>query len=322
METSKIHFYGGEPFLKFDLMKQIIEYSTNQFRRTGKKFLFSVTTNGLLLNKARLKYCVDSNIELTLSIDGIKEAHEIGRGKRSFFKVERIFTYLKEYPDFPLRIVSVITPENVIYLFRSVQYLVSQGVDELALSVQYDCYWSKPALEILEYQYKKAFCYLIECKSKGNRIQFDELRPPDTLRPVFQCNPGKYRIVVTPGGFLYTCSMLIPWSKRAFEMNNLHHFDDLCLGHIDSISQEVLKKKIKLLYSKRKLYGQYFRHTSQTECRDCEYIYQCSVCPAISMIYSSDPLYIPDWVCKINKILYSIGQEHWTVMDEKVFSLS
>lgn len=316
----EVSFWGGEPFLMFDLMEQVVEYSTNRFRPSGRIPQFSVTTNGTLLDKERLQYCVDVRMELTLSIDGTEEAHEMGRGKGSFDHVENVLPMYEAFPDFSLCTVSVITPENVIHLFDSVQYLVSKKVDELLLSLQYDCPWNRTDLEMLGHQYKKAFDYLVQYKSNGGKIKFNELRPPSPFKPVFQCNAGDNEIVVTPEGFIYGCSMHIPWSKRALDSNTQHRFEDLCLGHFGRFSTKGLKRKIESLTSNEWLRGQYYHRTSETECRNCEYLFQCAVCPAVSMIYCNDPLRIPDWVCEMNKTLYRIGRDYWKTSESELFS--
>jgi len=104
-----INFYGGEPFLEFDLMKQVRDYSIRQYKKKNGKSRFTVTTNGILLNRKNLLYCYHNGIELYLSIDGIKQAHEIGRGAGSFTKIKEVLSLYQSLPLIPLKIISVIT---------------------------------------------------------------------------------------------------------------------------------------------------------------------------------------------------------------------
>ncbi len=310
-DDPEVHFYGGEPFLEFELMKPIVEYAKRRFQEKGSMPRFTVTTNGTLLDDSRTRYCHENGVNITLSIDGVKQAHEIGRGSGSFARIEKVLSLFKRYPDILLKTVSVITPKNVKYLFESVSFLVDLGVNELQLTFQYDHEWNRGELDVLRDQYKKAYDLLMVQKTQGAKIRFNEVRPPNPLKPVFQCSAGKEGVVVTPEGLLYGCIMLIPWSKRAVELDITDHFAGLCLGHIDKINSKIFNKRLKQAYSDKRLSGQYFRHTSTAHCSTCEYLSLCSVCPASSMIYYDDPLLVPDWICEIKKIIFNISKKFW-----------
>lgn len=69
-----ISFYGGEPLVNFRLIKKCIEYVKKQ--PNTKDISFSMTTNGLLLRKNILKFLIENNVLLNVSIDGAKEIHD------------------------------------------------------------------------------------------------------------------------------------------------------------------------------------------------------------------------------------------------------
>ena len=85
-----IGFFGGEPLLCYDLIKRIIDYSNKNIKNNGS-IKFSITTNGLLLNKDRLEYLKSQNVDLCISIDGNEEIHNLNRiylnGRGSFNQV-------------------------------------------------------------------------------------------------------------------------------------------------------------------------------------------------------------------------------------------
>ena len=71
----EIDFFGGEPLMNFDVVKQTIEYIREQEKIHDKVFKLSLTTNGMLLDPAKVKYLTDQHISLILSLDGRPEVH-------------------------------------------------------------------------------------------------------------------------------------------------------------------------------------------------------------------------------------------------------
>jgi uncharacterized protein len=310
-EEPEIHLYGGEPFLEYELMQRIIGYSQKQCKKRNQSPSFRVTTNGSLLDRETVKYCRDSNVHLRLSIDGTRQAHETGRGEGTFKKVQDAFHIIKEYPELTLSTVSVVTPKNVEYLSESVRFLVEQGVDHLHTTFQLDEIWNPDDLRVLREEYEKAYTYLILNKRKGGKTEFDEYGTPDPMRPVFQCDGGYGVLIVTPEGELYSCLMLIPWSKKAVEMNTIDHFKGFGLGHVTELGSKKVEKRQEALLIDDRLSCQYFRHSSDKQCRNCDYIDVCGVCPAAGMIYSDDPYFVPDWVCSIRRTIFDVAGKFW-----------
>ena len=67
-------FYGGEPLLHFDLIKDCIHYLKTTYPHID--FLFSLTTNGTLLNKEKEDFLKEHGFLITISIDGPKDEHD------------------------------------------------------------------------------------------------------------------------------------------------------------------------------------------------------------------------------------------------------
>lgn len=72
----EIDFFGGEPLINMPLVKDVTEYVRKREKETGKIFKLTLTTNGLALNDANIKWLNDNNISLVLSTDGRKETHD------------------------------------------------------------------------------------------------------------------------------------------------------------------------------------------------------------------------------------------------------
>lgn len=75
-EHCELDFFGGEPLMNWHVVQQTIDYVHKQGKKHGKKIKMSLTTNGLLLDKEKVKYLTDNHISLILSLDGRKEMHD------------------------------------------------------------------------------------------------------------------------------------------------------------------------------------------------------------------------------------------------------
>ena len=307
-EQPSISFYGGEPLLEFELMQKCIEYSYAKFIKKDLTPKYLMTTNGSLLTEEIIDFCKQYNLKITLSMDGDKNAHEIGRGVGTFKSARSALALLQNYADLSVNIVAVVSPSNVHLLHDSVQYLLEQGLDELLLTFQFDEIWNKNSINILSDLYEKSYKLLVKERGKNKSFTFYKYTPPPYGKPLFQCNAGENGFVVTPDGYLFGCYMLIPWSKSALKYNTLHRFNDFCLGHLKSIYSTDFNKKRNNLICDKRLIGQYFRSTPNNNCSSCEFVTQCTFCPAIALIYSTDYCQIPQWVCEIKKILYITGR--------------
>jgi uncharacterized protein len=76
-EIIMISFYGGEPFLRFEFMKQCTEYAKQAGE--GKEILFNITTNGTIMDEDIENFLVENDIRLTFSLDGPEEVHNKNR---------------------------------------------------------------------------------------------------------------------------------------------------------------------------------------------------------------------------------------------------
>lgn len=99
-----VGFYGGEPLLRIDLIKEVVEYAKKQGE--GRDIHFHMTTNGTLLNETTIDFLVENNISLMISLDGPEEIHNRNRvfaanGQGTFRSIiNNIEAVRKKYPDY------------------------------------------------------------------------------------------------------------------------------------------------------------------------------------------------------------------------------
>lgn len=108
-EEVNIGFYGGEPLLEFNLVKEAILYAKSISE--GKKLTFSFTTNGTLFTKEIIEFMMAHDVMITISLDGPKEVHDKNRrfavsGCGTFEKVIKNLDFFKKnYPEYFNKII-------------------------------------------------------------------------------------------------------------------------------------------------------------------------------------------------------------------------
>ena len=72
----EVDFFGGEPLMNWDVVKQLVEYGRSLEEPNHKKFRFTLTTNGVLLNDEIMEYLNKEMSNVVLSLDGRKEVND------------------------------------------------------------------------------------------------------------------------------------------------------------------------------------------------------------------------------------------------------
>ena len=75
----EVDFFGGEPLMNWQVVKDLVAYGREQEKLHNKKFRFTLTTNGVLLNDEVMEFCNKEMGNVVLSVDGRKEVHDYMR---------------------------------------------------------------------------------------------------------------------------------------------------------------------------------------------------------------------------------------------------
>jgi len=113
-----IDFFGGEPFLAFDLIRQVVEWV--KAKRWKKKYFFSIGTNGTILSE-EIKTWLRENrhiVSVGLSFDGSKEAQDIGRDNSYDVVYKNIPFFQELWPTEPIKMT--ICAETIPYVAKSI----------------------------------------------------------------------------------------------------------------------------------------------------------------------------------------------------------
>ena len=133
-------FFGGEPLMNFDVVKETVYYAKAEAAKRGKEFRFTLTTNGLLLKDNRYTYSDFLNREMdnvVLSLDGRKEVHDAVRktanGKGSFdLVIENLKNFVRIRGDKSYYVRGTFTAKNLDFA-KDVLFLADSGFDSISL---------------------------------------------------------------------------------------------------------------------------------------------------------------------------------------------
>ena len=125
----EVDFFGGEPLMCLQTIKNVVAYARAEAAKVGKKFLFTTTTNALLLNDDAIEFFNAEMENVVLSLDGRKEVHDAIRktvnGKGSFDYV--IGKYDKQKAKDALSILERLSAESNAYASLALAELYSSG---------------------------------------------------------------------------------------------------------------------------------------------------------------------------------------------------
>ena len=213
-----IMFFGGEPFIKPDIIRYCIEHALDLSKRTKTSFSCSVVTNATILNeevKSLIRdYRDKANMSIQLSIDGIKKSHDMYRvdrsGKGTFDRIEKLIPEWKElFKDKPhlMNIHGCLNKHTLKYLFESYKYFREEwDVPRLWFMPIHSEEWNKDDFILYEKEIDKIADYIIERAKKENSIvEVDNYAPIDRClrsdrRPDKPCGAGVNFVTITATG--------------------------------------------------------------------------------------------------------------------------
>jgi len=216
-EDLSILFFGGEPFLEFDLIKKAVKYCESLCVIHNKKITFNITTNGITFTKESLEFCRNKKIKVLLSIDGDRESQDKHRKTKSgggtFDLLMKVIPELKTFqPWLGARVT--IHPDLAHRLFMNIRFLMSKGINQFILSPVEGVEWPKDALRSYEDELMKIMLAYTHEKNNGVPVKislFEEFSDDKFMKKktMWGCRAGRYSITVLPNGDIIPCSKFI-----------------------------------------------------------------------------------------------------------------
>ena len=226
-------FFGGEPLMCLDVIKNVVAYAREQGEKYGKKFLFTTTTNAVLLDDDAIDFFNREMENVVLSIDGRKEVHDAIRktvnGKGSFdIVLPKIKKFVQSRGNKSYYVRGTFTAKNLDFS-NDVIFLAEQGFDSISMEpvvTDIDDLMIKPEyLPRIKEEYERLCDRYIEKYKKGEGFNFfhfniDLEGGPCLSKRVSACGAGNEYFSVVPNGDIYPCHQFA--GDPAFKMGNVY----------------------------------------------------------------------------------------------------
>ena len=219
----EVDFFGGEPLMNWDVVKRLVAYGREQEKIHNKKFRFTLTTNGMLIDDDVIEFANREMHNVVLSLDGRKEVHDSLRktasGKGSYDIIVPKFQKLVESRGGKGYYVRGTFTHNNVEFTKDLFHMADLGFTELSMEPVV-CAPDEPyALteedkQVLYDQYELLAKEMIRRKKAGNGFTFyhymiDLKAGPCVYKRISGCGSGTEYLAVTPWGELYPCHQFV-----------------------------------------------------------------------------------------------------------------
>jgi uncharacterized protein len=289
----EMDFFGGEPLMNFEVVKQIVEYARSKEQQYNKFFRFTITTNGMLLDDVKIDFINKQMSNVVLSIDGRKQVNDRVRkrvdGSGCYDKIVKSFKDLvkkRNYENYYVR--GTFTKYNLDFA-DDVMHLNSLGFDQVSVEpvvCQPDMKYAITKSDLPEIfdEYENLANKMNDLKKQGKWFNFfhfmlDLEQGPCAIKRLRGCGCGNEYVAITPDEDIYPCHQFV--GKDEWKMGNL--------------SDETFDIDKKEYFAKANIY-------KKSDCVNCWAKFYCSGgCNANNLEYEGD-VHIPHKIsCEMAK---------------------
>ena len=229
----EVDFFGGEPLMNWSVVKDLVAYARTQEGPRNKKFRFTLTTNGMLIDDDVIEFANKEMHNVVLSLDGRKEIHDRLRvdyaGRGSYDRIVPKFQKLVESrggKGYYMR--GTFTHANPDFT-KDVFHMADLGFTELSMEPVV-CAPDDPAalteedLPIVLEQYEILAKEMLKREEEGRGFTFyhymlDLTRGPCIYKRISGCGSGTEYMAVTPWGDLYPCHQFV--GEEAYKLGDV-----------------------------------------------------------------------------------------------------
>lgn len=263
----EVDFFGGEPLMNWQVVKDLVKYGREQEKKFDKNFRFTLTTNGVLLNDEVMEFCNREMANVVLSIDGRKEVHDFMRpfrkGKGSYDLIIPKFQKFAESRNQEKYYVRGTFTRHNLDFAEDVLHLADLGFKQISVEPVVALPEEEYALREEDIpkicaEYDRLAAEMIKRHKEGKAFNFfhfmiDLTGGPCVYKRLSGCGSGTEYLAVTPWGDLYPCHQFV--GEENFLMGNV----------FDGLKAQELQEEFKgcNVYAKDK-------------CRDCFAKFYCS----------------------------------------------
>ena len=229
----EVDFFGGEPLMNFDVVKQTVAYARSIEKEAGKNFRFTLTTNGVDVDEEVMDFANRECHNVVMSIDGRKEVHDHLRkdyqGNGSYDRIVPKFQeFARRRGDSGYYVRGTFTHNNTDFT-SDIFHLADLGFTQLSMEPVVcspdDPYaLTREDLPVLFEQYEILAKDMLRRKKEGHPITFyhymiDLTHGPCIHKRIAGCGSGTEYFAVTPWGDLYPCHQFV--GDEAYLMGNV-----------------------------------------------------------------------------------------------------
>ncbi len=229
----EVDFFGGEPLMNWDVVKQLVQYARSVEKEHNKNFRFTLTTNGILIDEDVIEFANKEMSNVVLSLDGRKEINDLKRvdyaGNGSYDRIVPKFqelvksrggkgyymrgTFTHANPDFTKDVFHM---ADLGFTELSMEPVVSSADDPAALTPE--------DIEIVKEHYEILAKEMIQRKKEGRGFTFyhymlDLTEGPCVYKRISGCGSGTEYMAVTPWGDLYPCHQFV--GDEAYKLGDI-----------------------------------------------------------------------------------------------------
>ncbi|MCI9551981.1 MAG: thioether cross-link-forming SCIFF peptide maturase [Acutalibacter sp.] len=219
----EVDFFGGEPLMNWDVVKDLVRYARKVEKDAGKNFRFTLTTNGMLIDDEVIDFANREMSNVVLSLDGRKEVHDRFRvdyaGRGSYDQIVPKFQRLvaaRGKKSYYMR--GTFTHWNPDFL-QDIEAMLDLGFDQLSMEPVV-CAPDDPAAlteedkAVVMEQYEKLAEKMLRRRKEGRPFTFyhymiDLEGGPCVYKRISGCGSGTEYMAVTPWGDLYPCHQFV-----------------------------------------------------------------------------------------------------------------
>ena len=263
----EVDFFGGEPLMNWQVVKDLVAYGREQEKLHDKNFRFTLTTNGVLLNDEIMEFCNKEMANVVLSIDGRKEVHDkmrpFRKGAGSYDLIVPKFQKLAESRNQEKYYIRGTFTRNNLDFSNDIMHFADLGFKQMSIEPvvgdESDPYAIREEdLPKIREEYDKLAKMMIEREKEGKGFNFfhfmiDLNGGPCVAKRLSGCGSGTEYLAVTPWGDLYPCHQFVGQ-------------DDFLMGNVDD---GIVKPEIADDFRSCNVY-------SKDKCRNCFAKFYCS----------------------------------------------
>lgn len=233
-EHCELDFFGGEPLMNWHVVQQTIDYVHKQEKKHHKKIKMSLTTNGMLLDKEKVKYLTDNHISLILSLDGRKEMHDRMRpgvhGEGTYDEILKNLQYCvanRKGEEYYVR--GTFTRYNMDFT-TDVEDMIDKGFPAVSMEPVVgedgaDYSIKEEDLPRVKAEYDRLANLFIKREEEGRPFFFfhfnmDLWKGPCLPKRLRGCGAGHEYLAVVPNGDIYPCHQFV--GREGYVIGNVY----------------------------------------------------------------------------------------------------